>query len=300
MSYIVLACTGLDKPEGSVTREIALRLAEDAGAEIVCPVALNRTPARYRKALADKKVIVVDGCATQCAGRLAATAGVKPVHKIVVSQVLKESGKTLPPELRLAPENLELAHKIALEIELAQGSAPAAEAASAAQAGVTQTASPTARAATAPAEFRPPSDFIVVVYDKYEFRVPLTGYLFNANDVWVQVTGNRARIGITDYMQQRLTDITYVQPASVGTSIEQFGEAGTVESTKATFEIVSPVAGTVVATNEAVTEAPESINEDPYSSWLVEVELSAWEGDRDLLVDGPAYAAEVERKAAED
>ena len=81
-------------------------------------------------------------------------------------------------------------------------------------------------------------------------------------------------------MQQRLTDITYVDPPKIGASIEQFGEAGTVESTKANFELVSPVSGTVVAVNEAVYDAPESINEDPYGSWIVELELSAWEEDR--------------------
>ena len=149
-------------------------------------------------------------------------------------------------------------------------------------------------------EFESPADFTVVIHDKYEFRIPLTGYFFNANDVWAQVAGTRARVGISDYMQQRLTDITYVDPPKLGATIEQFDEVGTVESTKANFEIVSPVSGTVVRINEAVTDAPESINEDPYGSWIVELELTAWDEDRGLLVDGPAYAADVERKAAED
>ena len=294
MSYIVLACTGLDKPEGSVAREVALRLAEDAGAEIVCPVALNRAPARYRKALAEKKVVVVDGCPTQCAGRLAATAGVKPAQKVVVSQAAKEFGVALPSELRLAPDGLDLARRIADEIAMAQtgvsgqaldGGPPGAEGESAVAFGATSDAA---------------SDFAVVVHDKYEFQIPLEGYFFNANDVWAQVAGNRARIGISDYMQQRLTDITYVGMPKIGATIAQFDEAGTVESTKATFEVLSPVSGTVVATNDALGDAPESINEDPYRSWIAELELSDWEEDRSLLTDGPAYAAEVERKAAED
>ena len=150
------------------------------------------------------------------------------------------------------------------------------------------------------ADFQTATDFAVVVHDKYEFRIPLTGYLFNANDVWVQVAGDRARVGISDYMQQRLTDITYVDPPKVGAAIEQFGECGTVESTKANFEVVSPVSGTVVAVNEAVGDMPESVNEDPYGSWIAELELTDWDEDRALLVDGAAYAAEVERKAAED
>lgn len=286
MSYLILACTGLDKPEGSVAREVALRLAEEAGAEIVCPVSLNRTPARYKRALAEKRLVVVDGCATQCGGKLAASVGAKPVHKVVVSRMIKESGTTLPPDLRLGSEVLELARRIADEIDLV------------ATGGSRETTGET-QAATR-VEFQVASDFVVVVHDKYEFRIPSTGYLFNANDVWVQVAGNRARIGISDYMQQRLSDITYVNPPKIGASVDQFDEAGTVESTKATFEVVSPVSGTVVGINDAVFDAPESINEDPYGSWVAELELTAWEEDRALLVNGPAYAADVERKAAED
>jgi glycine cleavage system H protein len=287
MSYIVLACTGLDKPEGSVTREVALRLAEEAGVEIVCPVSLNRTPVRYKKALAENRVVVVDGCATRCAGKLAATAGVKPSHKIVVSQMAKELGVPLPADLRLGPGAIDLARTIVERI----ASAEAAQKGPEAVAGGQEAAAP---------EFRPASEFLVVVHDKYEFRIPLAGYLFNANDVWVQVAGGRARIGISDYMQQRLTDITYVDPPKVGAAIEQFGEVGTVESTKANFEVVSPVSGTIVATNEALADMPEAINEHPYRSWIAEVELSDWEEERQLLVDGATYAAEVERKAAED
>ncbi len=286
MSYAVLACTGLDKAEGSVTREVAIRLAQETGAEIVCPVVLNRTPARYKKTLAENRLIVVDGCATQCASKLAAAKGTKPAQKVIVSDVVKKSGGALEPDLRLGSDALELARKIVDDIKAAET----------AESKETRAA----KEAPAEAEFESPSDFTVVVYDKYEFRVPLTGFFFNANDVWAQVAGSRARVGISDYMQQRLTDITYVDPPDVGTTIEQFDEVGTVESTKATFEVVSPVSGTVVKINEAVTDVPESINEDPYGSWIVELELTSWEEDQALLVDGPAYAADVERKAAED
>jgi len=294
MSIAILVCTGLDKPEGSVAREVAIRLAEQAGAEIICPVVLNRTPARYKKALTENRLIVVDGCATQCAGKLAAVAEKKPVQKVIVSDVLKKSGSTLAPGLRLEADGLELAQAIVDGIEAAE----AAEVAKAQDAKALEAGGATA----VPAEvvFEPPSDFLTVVHDKYEFRIPASGFFFNENDVWVQVSGTRARVGISDYMQQRLTDISFVDPPQVGASIEQFGEVGSVESTKASFELVSPVSGTVVRVNEAVEDIPESINEDPYGSWIAELELTAWEEDQALLIDGPAYAADVERKAAED
>jgi glycine cleavage system H protein len=106
-------------------------------------------------------------------------------------------------------------------------------------------------------------------------------------------------VGISDYMQQRLTDITYVDPPKLGTKVEQFGELGIVESTKANFEVVSPVSGVVLRINDEVYDSPESINEDPYGSWIVEVELTAWEEDQMLLIDGQSYARDVEQKAAE-
>lgn len=286
MKRAVLCCSGMDKAEGSLAREVAIRLAEETGAEIVCPVVLNRAPSRYNKALSENSLIVIDGCATRCASKLAAAAETKPARKVLVSDAVKKSGRTLAPELRLGADALELARAIVDDIKTADT--------------VASEEARGAEEALAEVKFESPSDFTVVVHDKYEFRIPSTGYFFNANDVWAQVAGSRARVGISDYMQQRLTDITYVDPPEIGTTIGQFDELGTVESTKATFEIVSPVSGTVVGINEAVTDAPELINADPYGSWIVELELTAWKEDCGLLVDAPAYALDVERKAAED
>jgi glycine cleavage system H protein len=304
MTRLILACAGLDKAQGSVAREVALRLSEQAGLDVVCPVVLNRTPARYKKALAEQELIVVDGCATRCASKLAAAAKARPAQKVLVSDAVKRSGRPLDPSLRLGPEGLELAQVIAGDIQevLAARSAteePPAETPSAGDGAAKATG---AVSALPPASaFAPPAEFIVIVHDKYEFRIPAAGYLFNANDVWVRVSGDRARFGISDYMQQRLTDINYVDPPQIGLRVEQFGEVGSVESTKAVFELVSPATGTVVAVNPAVEDAPELINEDPYGEgWVAELELADWEQDRELLIDGAAYAEEVERKAAED
>ncbi len=72
MKRAILSCNGLDKPEGSVAREVAIRGAGVIGSEIICPVLLNRAPARYKKALSESALIVVDGCSTRCATKLAA------------------------------------------------------------------------------------------------------------------------------------------------------------------------------------------------------------------------------------
>lgn len=152
-----------------------------------------------------------------------------------------------------------------------------------------------------PLAFEGPTEYLAVTYDKFEFRVPAVNYLFNENDVWVRVSGSVARVGISDYMQQKLTDIHYFDPPRVDEDVEQFGELGSLESAKAVFEIISPARGTVVAVNPAVIGNPGLVNADPYGDgWLVEMKLTDFEQDRALLVNGAAYAGILQRKAAEE
>jgi glycine cleavage system H protein len=95
---------------------------------------------------------------------------------------------------------------------------------------------------------------------------------------WVAPTATalRVRMGITDYAQAALGDIVYVQLPKVGDSVSADKVCGEVESTKSVSEIFAPVTGTVVAINDALTNAPELINSDPYGSgWLVEIEVPA-------------------------
>jgi glycine cleavage system H protein len=286
VKYAVLSCSGMDKTEGSLAREVAIRLAEIAGAEIICPVLLNRSPARYKRLLSENPLVVVDGCGTRCAGKLTASLDARAERKILISDVLKVRGLSPGTSLRLDPDNVALAETIAVDL-LADLAAPAAP--------------PETAVAADGQTWEAPGDLAIVVHDKFEFRIPRSGYFFNENDVWVRPSGVRGRVGISDYMQQRLTDLTYFDPPHVGAEFEQFGEAGSVESTKAAFEIISPVGGRVVAINQEVVDAPQLVNEDPYGrGWLVEVELVAWQEDKELLLGGADYAKTVEQKAAEE
>ena len=89
---------------------------------------------------------------------------------------------------------------------------------------------------------------------------------------WVRVDGGRVRVGITDYAQDALGDIVYVELPAVGTDVTVGGPLGEVESTKSVSEIYAPVAGEVVAVNDALTQAPEQLNADPYGDgWICEI-----------------------------
>ncbi|MCZ2816285.1 glycine cleavage system protein GcvH [Modestobacter sp. VKM Ac-2984] len=118
---------------------------------------------------------------------------------------------------------------------------------------------------------------------------------------WALVQGTEGaasvvRIGITDHAQDALGDIVFVQLPEVGAQVAPGNPIGEVESTKSVSDVYSPVAGVVTAVNEALTDAPETVNSDPYGAgWLVEVQVTGQDGDpTGALLDAAAYEAIVQ------
>jgi glycine cleavage system H protein len=111
---------------------------------------------------------------------------------------------------------------------------------------------------------------------------------------WVSLDGDRARVGITDYAQDALGDIVFVQLPDVGASVQAMGACAEVESTKSVSDIYAPVSGSVAAVNDALTDRPELVNQDPYGDgWIFELTV----GDASQvasLMDAAAYRAMVE------
>jgi glycine cleavage system H protein len=279
--FAVLPCNGLDKAVGPLAREIALMVVEACRGELICPVLYNNIPALYAKAL-KLPLIVIDGCGTRCASKLAAESaggGLKVTRKLQATDAFKEMGESPGEGLTPDPERLALCRLLAERLLSVpeEGTAVESEAA-----------------------FAQPVEYATVTHDKFIFRIPVKGYLFNENHCWARVAGNRARVGISDYMQQELGDLTFCELPQMGVEVGQFDAVGSVESVKAVSDIISPVSGRVVAVNPAVAETPEIINEDPYvHGWVAELELHDLESDRALLLDGEAYLALVRQKAAD-
>lgn len=114
---------------------------------------------------------------------------------------------------------------------------------------------------------------------------------YTSDHEWVAITGSRVRVGITDYAQDALGDIVYVQVPATGSTVSAGEAFGEVESTKSVSDIYAPVSGSVVAVNDALTSAPESVNSDPYGDgWLCEIECSD-PSQLDALLDAAAYQA---------
>ncbi len=113
--------------------------------------------------------------------------------------------------------------------------------------------------------------------------------LYSDSHEWVKVDGNIAIVGVSDFAQAEMGDITYVDVPSEGDSVSKGEDFGALESVKASSELYSPVSGTVAAVNTELEDKPELINEDPYAAWIIKVEMSD-KSELDSLLSAAAYA----------
>jgi glycine cleavage system H protein len=122
---------------------------------------------------------------------------------------------------------------------------------------------------------------------------------YTAKDEWVRVDGNTAVIGISDYAQEQLSDIVFLEYlVSEGDEVTKESEFATIESVKAASEIYCPVSGKVVELNEDLLDTPENVNSDPYgAAWMVKLELSDT-SELDDLMDAEAYKKNIEEREA--
>lgn len=115
-------------------------------------------------------------------------------------------------------------------------------------------------------------------------------YRYTREHEWISVEGAIGNIGITDYAQNSLGDIVYVDAPKVGDSVNGGATFGSVESVKAVSDLYSPVSGKVTAVNESLKTEPDKINQDPHGTWIIKVELSD-PAELDKLLDAAGYEA---------
>jgi glycine cleavage system H protein len=114
---------------------------------------------------------------------------------------------------------------------------------------------------------------------------------YTADHEWVRMVDGRVQVGITDYAQDALGDVVYVDLPTIGDRVEAGGVLGEVESTKSVSEIYAPIAGEVVAVNTALEDAPELLNSDPYGAgWISEIAATD-KSALDALLDATRYSA---------
>jgi glycine cleavage system H protein len=121
--------------------------------------------------------------------------------------------------------------------------------------------------------------------------------LYHPEHDWARIdpaTPDEATLGITWYAQDALGEVVFIEPPAVGATLTQGAPYAEVESVKAVSDVVAPLSGEIVAVNEALTDSPQAINDDPYGEgWLVRIRLSD-PGERDALLDAEAYSATLD------
>lgn len=116
---------------------------------------------------------------------------------------------------------------------------------------------------------------------------------YTTDHEWAKVQGNVATVGITDYAQGELGDIVYVELPEVGETLEKGSAFGTIEAVKAVADLFAPLSGKVSEINEALEDAPETINQDPYGAgWMLKIEISD-AGEVGELMDAAAYEEHI-------
>lgn len=270
--YALLPCNGIDKCAGCISREIALNFADKTNSSILCPIFYRISDTKYNEILKEKELIVIDGCNTKCASKLAIEKNLNISKKINISQEAKEVEILINNDkLKLEEDGIKLVDIIVEKLLSEDKDA--------------------SRDENSSSEFNISFNYETYKKDKFIFRLPMNDNLyFIENDCWAHIERNIATIGITDFAQQSLGDIMFFEPPKLDSYIAQFDEVGCLESSKATLEIVSPVSGKVIAINAKLDEYPEYINDNPYEKgWLVKIELSDFEEDKELLIKDKDY-----------
>lgn len=278
----ILPCNGIDKTLGVIARHVSFDIIEkNPDIELICPVLLNTDDQKYEEILKESDIIVVDGCMTRCATKLIDKRNLKISKKIFIPDMVKKYQIKVAKSLKLNEQELDFAENIALEIldSLKESK----------EMGIIE------------AREIGEIEYFEKVVDKFHFKVPKIGYFFNENDYWIKPEGNKALIGVSDFLQRKAGDIILVELPQIGQEIEQFDDFGNIESVKIVLQIISPGAGKIIAVNKELEKSPELMNQDPYGKgWFAEIELSNFEEDKELLMDGPAYFEYMQKKIEEE
>ena len=106
---------------------------------------------------------------------------------------------------------------------------------------------------------------------------------------WIRIAGKTGRVGVTDFAQEQLGDVVYVELPAVGSAFRQGDQFGSIESVKAVSDLYVPLSGEVVAVNEALADRPEAVNDNPHEAWMIEIAIDD-PAEAETLLDAAGYA----------
>lgn len=236
----ILPCAGYDRPGGKTSRKAAERLASEHDDVTIGSMGalFTQRPGEVRE-LRSSQVVCIDGCATKCASELANARGVKDALVISIPDVSSATRN----EDEKVQSVVNAVRNVFLDADSGEVLAQVPEE----EAG---------------------AEFLQETFDKFTLRVKRS-LRYSDNDFWAKVENGVVRVGVSDFLQQMMSDVYYIRLAEVGTHVQMFDEAGAMESTKTLLEIIVPVSGTIVERNSTLEDSPELVNEDSYGrGWL--------------------------------
>jgi glycine cleavage system H protein len=290
----LLACAGPEKIQGLITSLVSRYIEEHKLIDnclfkpSIPQIAANLDSVKDVK-FDEIKWIVLNGCGDQCVNKILQNNGAKPFFISSVSKLLKSLNIVLTKECSTIEGITPHIPKIAEELinQLKEY--------------IVETSKSTD--ILIKKEFHPEySEIKEYIYTKFKFKVPFKekGLFYSWNDTWVHFDGELVWMGISDYLQQNLSDILMIQLPKVGEKFEQMDAMATLESSKTINEMLTPFSGEIIIINETLNENPELINSDPYGKgWICAMKPSKIEDERENVMNPQEYFNQMEEKVAE-
>ncbi len=267
----ILPCAGYDRPGGRVSRAVVERLSEELDSLVIGSIgALFKERPGEMRDYRTSEVICIDGCGTKCSSELAIARG---RDDIIILSI---------PDIVGSEEDFDEKVKQMIDAVMTELNKKTPK-----------------RISTFAVEPSREIEYLEEKFDKFTLRVA-KGLKYSDNDFWVWDEGDRVRVGVSDFLQQMMSDVYFVELVEPGTHVDMFDDAGAMESTKIMVEIIVPLSGTIVESNRALEDSPELINESPYDKgWLYCIEPDDID-ELELLRNASDYIAHALAKAKEE
>ncbi|TFH30513.1 MAG: glycine cleavage system protein GcvH, partial [Promethearchaeota archaeon] len=294
---LILPCNGIERLTGQLSGQVALNLLQLETSEIysvnpsIIQIQAQAIAMELPETIKSRKILTINGCGIQCVNKILKQFDIIPDRSILLPNVIKGKGFSPGKKSQLDKEDKRIAEQIAKELIQQFQEEKVAKEAKATQIKPNF-------------QFLPDyTEYLEYSYAKYEFTVPnkIEGFWFNWSDVWAYKHENGIVIGISDYMQQNLSDIIAVEMPEIHTKVEQLDTVASVESSKSVFEVLSPISGEIVEVNRNLEEEPELINIDPYSKgWICVIKPSNFQAELEDLMDATQFFTQMQEKIKDD
>lgn len=290
--YRLISCMGCEKLFGQITTACSLLLEKNQEElNLIFKPSLAQIAAdKSTESEHELDIIALNGCMSQCVNAILSNKGLKASHILNMPKILKAF--QIPEGIKYTPDLLENQNIINITSGIEKAIVAFYEKAD----STTET--------TETYDFTPDySDTLEFTYSKFHFSVPVSkGRLyFNWNDAWAYDIGNgKVVIGITDYLQKNLSDISWCEFLALNTEIGQFEEIATLESYKTVVEVLSPFSGKLIQVNKKLETNPELINDDPHGEgWIAILETNNFSEEKEDLMESEQYFEFMKEKIEE-